>query len=428
MTAAPPPDRDVLSVSALTGRLRTLVEGRFSSVWVAGEVSNFTKAASGHMYFTLKDDTAQLKSVLFRGVNMRMRFEPRNGLDVLVRGRLTVYEPRGDYQLQIEELQPKGIGAAELALRQLKEKLLARGYFDPRRKKPLPRFPSRVALIASASGAAVRDMLELLAQRWPQADVVVRPSRVQGSGAAEDVAVALRELNRLHTSGRLPLCAVVIGRGGGSVEDLAAFNEEAVADAIFQSVVPVVSAIGHEIDVTIADLVADHRAETPSAAVVALTPHRLELLADLRDRAERLREAVDHRLALARERLDQFAARPAFRRPLQRVHDLEQRLDDTAARLHRAARVRVSSAGEKLAAAAARLDTLSPLNVLNRGYSLTRTTAGRVITDPAGVSPGDILLTRVAGGEIRSVAVEAAITAVEGTSLEARPPKHEPTG
>lgn len=413
MTAPPPTDRDVLSVSALVARLRGAVEAKFPAVWVSGEVVDYTKARSGHMYFTLKDDAAQLKAVLFRGVNLRMRFEPRNGMEVLARGRLTVYDPRGDVQFQIEELQQKGVGAAELALRQLKEKLLARGYFDPGRKRPLPKYPKRVALVASPTGAAVRDMLELLAQRWPRADVIVRPSRVQGTGAAEEVAVALRELNRLHTSGRLPLCSIIIGRGGGSSEDLAAFNEEAVADAIFQSVVPVISAIGHEIDVTVADLVADVRAETPSAAVVALTPHRLELLADLDDRTERLRDAMTGRLALARERLDQFAARPAFRRPLQRVTDLEQRLDDTAARLHRAARVRLTSAAEKLAAVAAQLDGLSPLNVLSRGYSLTRTTAGRVVTDPAEVSPGDILLTRVAGGEIRSVAVEAASTMEE---------------
>ncbi|MBN9521284.1 exodeoxyribonuclease VII large subunit [bacterium] len=421
MTAAPPTDRDVLSVSALVARLRGTVETKFSAVWVSGEVVDFTKARSGHMYFTLKDESAQLKAVLFRGVNLRMRFEPRNGMEVLARGRLTVYDARGDVQLQIEELQPKGVGAAELALRQLKEKLLARGYFDPGRKRPLPKYPKRVALVASPTGAAVRDMLELLAQRWPRTDVIVRPSRVQGTGAAEEVAVALRELNRLHTTGRLPLCAVVIGRGGGSSEDLAAFNEEAVADAIFQSVVPVVSAIGHEVDVTVADLVADFRAETPSAAVVALTPHRLELLADLDDRAGRLRDAMAGRLVLGRERLDQFAARPAFRRPLQRVTDLEQRLDDTAARLHRAARQRLTGAAEKLAAVAAQLDGLSPLNVLSRGYSLTRTTVGRVVTDPADVGPGDILLTRVAGGEIRSVAVAAAITMEELRRQEEAP-------
>ena len=275
MSVAGKPDAAPLTISALTAQLRGLIEGRFPSVWVTGEVSNFTRASSGHMYLTLKDSRAQLRAVLFRGVNLRMKFEPRDGLEVIARGRVTVYEPRGDYQFQIEELQPRGVGAAELALRQLKEKLLEKGYFDPRRKKPLPRFPTRVALIASASGAAVRDMIELLAQRWPLAEVIVQPSRVQGDGAAEEIAVALRLLNRLHATGKLRLDAIIIGRGGGSTEDLWAFNEEAVADAIFHSTVPVVAAIGHEIDVTVADLVADHRAETPSAAVVALTPNRV---------------------------------------------------------------------------------------------------------------------------------------------------------
>lgn len=414
MPATPKLDREVLTVSAVNARVRALVEGTFPSVWVAGEVSNFTRAASGHMYFTLKDANAQLRAAMFRGFNLRLKFDPRDGLEVLARGRLSVYEPRGDYQLIVEELQPKGIGAAELALRQLKEKLLARGYFDPRRKKPLPKFPSRVALIASATGAAVRDMIELFAQRWPAAEVIVRPCRVQGDGAAEEVAVAVRMLNRLHTTGKLRLDAIVIGRGGGSAEDLWAFNEEAVADAIFQSVVPVVSAVGHEIDVTVADLVADHRAETPSAAVVALTPHRDEMMASLFELNGRFREAVGNRLRFARQKLDQLAARPALRRPLQRVQDLEQKLDDTAGRLHRAAKMRLALATERLAAAAGQLDTLSPLNVLGRGYSLTRTADGRLVRAPADVHPGDRIITRLVEGEITS--------RVEATPPPARTP------
>jgi exodeoxyribonuclease VII large subunit len=323
-------------------------------------------------------------------------------MQVIARGRLTVYDPRGEYQLIVEELQPKGIGAAELALRQLKEKLLKKGYFDPRRKRKLPRFPRRVGLIASASGAAVRDMVELFAQRWPLTEVVVRPSRVQGETAAAEIAAALRMLNHFHGTRELPLDAVILGRGGGSTEDLWAFNEEPVADAIYNSVVPVVSAVGHEVDVTIADLVADHRAETPSAAVVALTPDRRQMVADLLDLQARLYEAVDHRLQLGRNRVELLAARPAFRRPLQRVRELEQRLDDTAGRLHRAAQQRLIQAGEKLAALAARLETLSPLNVLTRGYSLTHTAGGALARSAADVAPGDVIVTRLAAGEIVS--------------------------
>jgi exodeoxyribonuclease VII large subunit len=417
MSAAPKLTPEPLTVSALTAQLRGLVEGRFPAVWVAGEVSNFTRAASGHWYFTLKDAGAQLRAAMFRGFNLRTKFDPKDGLEVVARGRLTVYDPRGEYQLVVEELQPKGIGAAELALRQLKEKLLAKGYFDPRRKKPLPRFPKRVGLIASISGAAVRDLVELFAKRWPLTELVVRPSRVQGDGAAAEIAAALRMLNHFHATRELPLDAVVLGRGGGSAEDLWAFNEEAVADAVFHSVVPVVSAVGHETDVTVADLVADHRAETPSAAVVALTPDRREMLAGLLEARTRLAEAVEHRLQLARQRVEQLAARPAFRRPLQRVRDLEQRLDDLGERVRRAGNQRVIQAADKIAALAARLETLSPLNVLTRGYSLTHTADGQLVRSAADVTPGDVLVTRVARGSIRS--------RVENTDPAPTPP---PTG
>jgi len=402
VSAAPKLKTEALSVSALTAQLRGLIEGRFPSVWVAGEVSNFNRASSGHWYFTLKDAGAQLKSAMFRGFNLRMKFDLKDGLEVLARGKVTVYDPRGDYQLIVEEIQPKGVGAAELALRQLKEKLLAKGYFDPRRKRPLPRFPKRVGLIASASGAAVRDMVELFAQRWPLTELVIRPSRVQGEGAAVEVAAALRLLNHFHDMRELPLSAIVIGRGGGSTEDLWAFNEEAVADAIFNSVVPVVSAVGHEVDVTVADLVADYRAETPSAAVVALTPDRREMTANLSELRTRLTEAVEHRLAMARQRVEQLAARPALRRPLQRVRDLEQRLDTIAQRLERATNQRVVQASTQIAALAARLESLSPLNVLTRGYSLTHTADGKLVRAAAEVKAGDEIVTRVAAGEIVS--------------------------
>ena len=391
-----------LSVSDLIARLRDLVEDEYPSVWVAGELTGLVKHSSGHWYFSLKDSEAQLKAAMFRGSNLRIRFDPRNGMEVLARGRISIYAAKGDLQIIVEELQPKGIGAAELALRQLKEKLLGKGYFDPRRKRPLPRFPRRIGLVTSVTGAAIRDMIELFAQRWPLAELVIRPSRVQGDGAAAEIAAAMRLLNQFHTTRALPLDAIVVGRGGGSAEDLWAFNEEVVADAIFQSIVPVVSAVGHEIDVTIADLVADFRAETPSAAVVAVTPDRSGMLDDLRELRTRLYEVVERRLDSARERLEQFASRPAFRRPLQRVRELEQRLDGTAERLLRAVRQRLIQAGSQLEALAARLETLSPLNVLTRGYSLTQTADGKIVRDSKEVSPGNVLVTRVAKGQITS--------------------------
>jgi exodeoxyribonuclease VII large subunit len=406
MSAAPKPV-EPLTVSQLTAQVRAAVEAKFPAVWVTGEVSNFTRASSGHWYFTLKDATAQIKAAMFRGFNLRMKFDPRDGQEIIARGRLTVYDPRGEYQLLVEEIQPKGLGAAELALRQLKEKLLAKGYFDPKRKRKLPRPPQRVGLVASATGAAVRDMIEVFAQRWPFTEVVVRPTRVQGEGAAPDIAHALKQLNWLHRNERLSFDAIVLGRGGGSTEDLWAFNEELVADAIFASRVPVVSAVGHEIDVTVADLVADYRAETPTAAVVALTPDRREVLAALDALPARMATAAERRLQVARQRLDQLATRAAFRRPLQRIRDLEQRLDDVAARCARAARLRVARAAQKLAEVSARLETLSPLQVLARGYSLTHTNDGQLVRDPGGLRPGDLLITRVAEGVIRSLVTDS---------------------
>ena len=393
---------DALSVSDLTAQLRELVEGCFPSVWVAGEISNFTRASSGHWYFTLKDSKAQLRAVMWRGFNLRTRFTPKDGLEVFARGKVSFYEQRGECQLVVEEIQPKGIGAAELALRQLKERLLAKGYFDLQRKRRLPRFPKRVGIITSASGAAIRDMVELFAQRWPLAEVIIHPSRVQGDGAAAEVAAAVRMLNHLHMNRNLILDAIILGRGGGSIEDLWAFNEEIIADAIFVSSVPIVSAVGHEVDVTIADLVADHRAETPSAAVVALTPHCREMTTGFLELHTRLSEAMNHRLVMARHRVEQLGSRPAFRQPLQRIRDLEQRLDRSADGLKRVINQRVGKSSDRIAALAARLESLSPLNVLTRGYSLTHKDSGELIRSASEVERGELLRTQVALGVIFS--------------------------
>lgn len=398
----PAPDpASVLTVSALAGQVKDLLEGEYGNVWVSGEISNLTRASSGHWYLTLKDANAQVKCTFFRAFNLRLRFDPRNGLEVFARGQVSLFPARGDCQFNIQEMQPKGIGAAELALRQLKERLLTKGYFDPKRKRPLPRFPKRVALVASATGAAVRDMLELLAQRWPLTDVIVRPSRVQGDGAAADVAASIRLLNSLHQSQELPLDAIVIGRGGGSAEDLWAFNEEVVADAIYQSAVPVVSAVGHEVDVTVADLVADKRAETPSAAIMLLVPDRKEQIADLRELKSRFQNALADRFTYLRQRLDQIATRPALRKPLDRVRQEEQRVDEFAARMQRAMKVRLQRAAERVAATAEQLESLSPLGTLKRGYSLTLSD-GQVVRDAAAVAVGDTIETRLAAGTITS--------------------------
>jgi exodeoxyribonuclease VII large subunit len=393
----------VLSVSELTQAVKGVLEDGFPSVWVAGEVSNVARPSSGHIYLSLKDAQAQIRAVLWRGVALRLRFDLRDGQEVVVRGRLSVYAPRGDYQLVIEELQPRGVGALELALRQLKEKLFRLGFFAPERKKPLPRFPQRLALVTSPTGAAVRDLLEILTRRWPAVEVWVCPVRVQGDGAAEEIAGAVHLLNELRAADILPVDVMVVGRGGGSAEDLWAFNEECVARAIFHSAIPVVSAVGHEVDWTIADGVADYRALTPSDAAARVVPDCREIAQGLRDCETRLREALVRRLEAARERLDGLAQRQAFRLPLERVRESERRLDEWAERLARAARQRLALARQRVESYAARLDTLSPLNVLGRGYSLTRREADQVLVrSPAQVQPGDRLVTLVAQGRFVS--------------------------
>jgi exodeoxyribonuclease VII large subunit len=393
-----PETAKIRSVSELTLEVKTLLEQGLSLVWVAGEISGVSRPSSGHIYFQLKDGTAQLRAVIWRGVGLRLAFDLANGQHVIARGRVTVYAARGDYQLAIEELYPKGLGAQELALRQLKEKLFRLGYFDPKRKKPLPRCPRCVVLVTSPTGAAVRDMLEILGRRWPATEVWVCPVRVQGTGAGAEIARAVRLVNRLR-------CAevMILGRGGGSTEDLWAFNEEIVAQAIYESRIPVVSAVGHEIDVTIADLVADRRALTPSEAAELVVPNCQELLDDLNRLDERVRGLIAGRLQQAGQHCRELAERRPFRWPLERVRDEERRLDDWQERLDRGVQQRLLQVRQHIDGKAARLETLSPLNVLARGYSLTRGhDDARLIRSAKQVSAGDRLVTLVHEGRIVS--------------------------
>jgi exodeoxyribonuclease VII large subunit len=394
-TQALPPGTKVLSVADVVGDAKAVVEDGFPNVWVAGELSNVTRAASGHVYFTLKDAAAQLKAVIWRGMALRLRFDPTAGLAVLARGNLTIYPPSGSFQMVVAELHPQGEGALDLALRQLREKLFARGWFDPARKRKLPRYPARVAVVTSPTGAAVRDVLEMLCRRWPATEAIVVPVRVQGDGAAQEIAAAIDTVSRLRL-----VDVVIVGRGGGSLEDLWAFNEEVVARAIFDSAIPVVSAVGHETDVTIADLVADHRALTPTHAAQACVPDRSELLASVRELEARLHDALPRRFALARRRLDDLANRRAFRLPLERVRDRERRLDEISERLRTALPRRLDRCRDRLARTAAHLEAVSPLAVLGRGYSLTQAEDGSVIRDAAQVRPGERLRTRLHRGRL----------------------------
>ncbi len=389
----------VLSVSELTAQIKDLLEMAFPAIWVGGEISNFSRPRSGHCYLTLKDENAQIPAVIWRNTASQLRFDLHDGLEVVCRACVSVYPPHGKYQLVIHQIEPKGLGALELALRQLRDKLAREGLFDPARKRPLPRFVRRVAVVTSPTGAAIRDFLEVLRRRWTGADVLVVPVRVQGEGAAKEIAAAVEQVNRLAA----PIDCIVVTRGGGSLEDLWAFNEEVVVRAIHASRVPVVSAVGHEIDVTLSDLVADVRALTPSEAAERIVPAASEMTAMLAQYARRLVNALRGRANSARAKFESLARHRAFRRPHERVQELSRHLDELDARMHRAAWTNLRLARRQLDGTAARLESLSPLAVLGRGYSLTqRVEDGLVLRDASGLKPGEAIRTRLARGQFIS--------------------------
>ena len=388
----------ILTVSQLTRQIKDAVEGNFPLCWVLGEVTSCTRAGSGHVYLTLKDDSAQLRAVIWRNTAARLRFDVHDGLEVVAVGSVEVYEARGTYQLVVEQLLPQGIGALELAFRQLCEKLSAEGLFARERKRALPRFPRRIALVTSPTGAAVRDMLQVITRRWTAARIVIVPVAVQGDGAAAQIAAAL------HSVHLLPDVDVVItGRGGGSLEDLWAFNEEIVARAIHACRIPVVSAVGHEIDVTVADLVADVRALTPSEAGELVVPSRIEVHAELLRLEQQLAQALRSRAATARARLELLSSRRVLTRPAERLHDLARQIDELELRARRAMGNRLKMDRQQLAAAGGRLDALSPLKVLERGYSVTRLSpSGEVVRSFDQARPGDVLETLLQTGRLKS--------------------------
>jgi exodeoxyribonuclease VII large subunit len=393
--AAPP----ALSVSELTALIKDLLEGGFSSLWVSGEISNFSRPQSGHCYFTLKDDLAQIRAVMWRGTASKLKFALVDGLEVLCRGHLDVYAPRGSYQLVVDELQPKGVGALELALRKLREKLAAEGLFDPARKRGLPVFPKRIAFVTSPTGAAVRDFLEVLRRRWRGVDVLIIPARVQGDGAAAEIVAGIRAANRLQPAPDV----LVVGRGGGSLEDLWSFNEESVVRAIAASRIPTVSAVGHEIDVTLADLAADVRALTPSEAAERVVPAADELTARLRHHRERLRIASLRRLTLARSQLESLASQRPFRRPFDIIHDRSRRLDELSLRGAAGLRGLLHDRQRRFANLAGKLQSLSPLAVLERGYTITQDAmTGKVIRSTAQLHSGQSINTRFSDGNATS--------------------------
>jgi len=385
------------TVSELTREIKDRLEAHYPDVWVSGEISNCRPARSGHVYLTLKDDQSQISAVIWRNTASQLQFDLTDGLEVVARGGVEVYLPRGQYQLVIRQLTPRGVGALELAFRQLQEHLAAEGLFDADRKQPIPRFPRRIALVTSPTGAAVRDMLQVITRRWPSVEIVLLPVRVQGAGAAEEIARAIELVPSLPR-----VDVVIAGRGGGSLEDLWAFNEEIVARAIAGCPVPLVSAVGHEIDVSIADLVADVRALTPSEAGELVVPHRDELRTSLQGTRTRLAAALNQQAQRSRGRLDAFASRPVLVRPHGQVRELAGRVDELQQRIDRAGRNRIRASRDRLGTAAAALQALSPLEVLGRGYSMTRTIDGGVVRTAENLQAGDQIVTTLASGHVTS--------------------------
>ncbi len=437
--------RSILSVNQLNTRVRDLLEDEFPAIWVEGEISNLLKASSGHFYFTLKDDQAQVRAAMFRGNASHLSFIPRNGQLVIVHCRVSLYPIRGDYQIIVDTLEPSGEGKLRQALEQLKQKLAAEGLFDAAHKKPLPKQAHTVGVVTSPTGAAIHDILTVFKRRFPATEIILFPTQVQGEGASQGIVQAINKANQLQCCDVL-----IVGRGGGSLEDLWAFNEEAVARAIFSSSIPIVSAVGHEIDFSIADLVADVRAPTPSAAAELLSPDQYEVLAAFRQkeplllalihrkiRSEkntlmhlgkrlkhprqalqeqgqrldmleiRLHKAVQFMLALKKSNLENYTAVLRLNSPRLHLQQQQQTLDNLSRRLHRSMDQFISHKKHVLQNTVQRLNTLSPLTTLARGYSITTQANDKfsVVSRYTDVKTGDTLRTQLHQGVIYSTVI-----------------------
>ena len=379
-------ERPILSVTELNTLVKTLLdeEPLLGQIYVRGEISNYKLYPSGHHYFTLKDAESSIRCVMFRGSAASLRFRPENGMKILAFGRVSVFPRDGVYQLYCNELVADGIGDLHIAFEQLKQKLFSEGLFDAGHKKPLPQYPERIAVITSSAGAAVHDVIRVLRKRYPLARVILLPVRVQGAEAPPEIVGAIRYANRWQVADLL-----IVGRGGGSVEDLWCFNDERVARAIYDSEIPVISAVGHEPDVSISDFVADVRAATPSNAAELAVPDRSDLLRELRSRELRMAQVMQKKLEIQDHRLRGIAQRRAMQDPSVFLEDRRQNLDWLQSRLSSAGEKRLTREAERLAVFAASLDALSPLKVLSRGYSVVRDKQGRIIKESNAVSRGD---------------------------------------
>ena len=386
------------TVSEISRGIRTSLEHKFSNIGVLGEISNVRKPSSGHIYLTLKDKNSQLQAVVFRNSASRIKFELKDGMEVISFGSITVYEPRGQYQLIINKIEPKGIGALQLAFQQLKEKLEKEGLFDSAHKKPLPFIPQKIGIVTSPTGAAIKDILNIIDRRFANVEILIYPVKVQGEGAAQEIAEAITGLNSYSD-----IDVIIAGRGGGSMEDLWAFNEEVVARSIYSSRIPIISAVGHEIDITIADLVADKRALTPSEAGELVVPRKDLLIEKIEKFKARLLQSLTGKLRLSKEKLVIIGNSYAMKQPFDRLNRWQQRLDELAQRLNLKITHALNTEREKLSGIAGKLESLSPLNVLKRGYAITtRLENSKPLRNIIDLSKGDKIKINLSKGSIIS--------------------------
>jgi exodeoxyribonuclease VII large subunit len=396
----PKPSKHIYTVSEITQEIKKLLEEQVGEIWLEGEISNFKAATSGHFYFSLKDQGAIILGAMFAYANKGLKFKPEDGLKVICFGKVDVYGPRGQYQIIVERMEPEGVGAQQLAFEQLKKKLDQEGLFDPARKRPLPDMPFAVGVVTSSAGAAVRDILQILKKGASCVDVVIRSVRVQGKQAAGEIAEAIAELNNLKK-----LDLIIVSRGGGSTEDLWAFNEEVVARAIYNSGLPVVSAVGHQINTTLSDLVADVFVETPSAAAKIIVDRKNALLARIAGFRYELDIAINDTIADLENRLTAFTH--MLKSPRDRLLEKQQQVDELFSSLNYSMRNVLELTGQRTGALIQRLEALSPLSVLSRGYSLsTLLPQGAIVKDAAMLKPGDKLKTVLHKGEFISLVQE----------------------
>lgn len=387
-----------LSVSDLTAKIKDLIESNFSSVIVRGEISNFTHHSSGHMYFTLKDKHSELRAVMFKGKNSSLAFTPKNGTDVVIQGNLSVYEMRGQYQIIAQHMEPAGIGALFLAFEELKKRLLAEGLFDKSKKKPIPKFPSTIGIVTSRTGAALRDMLIIFKRRAPQVKIIVRPALVQGSEASNDIIAAIKDLS-LQEGVNL----IIIGRGGGSIEDLWPFNDEALAREIFKCSKPIISAVGHETDITISDMVADLRAPTPSAAAEIAINNILEISQSIENNLIRLRNLIESKIATTWQTFDNLSERHFLQKPKMVFIRQKEKIDRLKNNLSLSVNKIISLKKSSAINLFTHLDALSPNNTLNRGYSIAYNKDRLIIRDPNDIDSGESFTLKTGKGEMAAI-------------------------